>query len=410
MKRFLLPLLAAALILAACACGRPAPAQTAPPTLPPAAATPTPVPERLYTLRLDAPYHTEPSFPPEEEQSRLPKDTQGFWRGESGDFIKLELYDGSQVWVHGWYLQARDAAEQQRWEAARQEALCSAPGFVPVEEFLPGAEDASFVCTAGSGLNCRVLPGRDSFVLTSIPFGTKVEVLGRENDFYLCRLEDGGLVYCSAAYLSSEDSYVVLPGAVDLRVYLPTLDFEMLFASPNNITGEAMYPAIPLLEESTARMLARAQEIFRDNGYSIKIYDAYRPKSAQYKLYDIVQDSRFIANPYNGNSWHNVGRAVDMSLIDLSTGRELEMPTPMHTFSTDASRFNSGQWSEAAQANVKYMTDVMTYVGFGTITTEWWHFENTAPGNYMDTELDFSALEYRPMSELRQPAETGAGS
>ena len=52
----------------------------------------------------------------------------------------------------------------------------------------------------------------------------------------------------------------------------------------------------------------------------------------QIKLYDIVHDNKLIANPYTGGSWHQRGRAIDMSLIDNATGLELEMPTPMHTF------------------------------------------------------------------------------
>ena len=400
-------LLCAVLALSLCACAQsaapPAPTATAAGTVAPiestAPVTPQPA-ERIFVLRTDAPYHSTPAFP-QNGQGLLPQGAQGFWREENGDFVMLELFDGSRVWIHRWYLTAQDAAEQQAWEKAYRETRLSSADFVPVEDFFSAGEPR-FLCTAGSGLNCRLAPSPDAHVLTSIPFGMQVTVLGRENGFYLCQLDDGSLVYCSVDYLSSEDRYAVLDGAVDLRVYLPTLDFELLFASPNNITGAAMYPAIPLLETTTAEMLARAQDIFRANGYSIKIYDAYRPVSAQYKLYDIVQDSRFIANPYKGYSWHQRGRAVDMSLIDLSTGQELEMPTPMHTFSTDASRFNSGAWTEAARANVDYMTGVMSYVGFGTITTEWWHFENTGAGDYMDPNLDFGALTYLPLSELNK--------
>ena len=123
-----------------------------------------------------------------------------------------------------------------------------------------------------------------------------------------------------------------------LRVFLPEAEFDLLFASCNNITGKAMYPAIPILEQGTAEMLFKAYQRFLEDGYAIKIYDAYRPLSAQIKLFDIVQDLRFIADPSKGYSWHQRGRAVDMSLIDLSTGKELVMPTPMHTFSMEAAR------------------------------------------------------------------------
>ncbi len=356
--------------------------------------------EALYMVRLDsAPYNQDaPAFPEDMSAPGIAVGSIGALVEQDGDFLKLSFAGNAQAWIHGWYLTALDENVQRQREEAQLQACTSTQSFQPVEKFL-NREDHSYICLAGSGLNCRALPSGDSPVLITIPFGTQVEVLGRDGDYYLCRLDDGGLVYCAVNFLSAEQTYVELDGAVDLRVFLPTLEFEMLFASPNNITGEAMYPAIPLLETSTAKMLAQAQDIFRENGYSIKIYDAYRPKSAQFKLYDIVQNSWFIANPYTGNSWHQLGRAVDMSLIDLSTGEELEMPTPMHTFDTTACRFNSGGWTETARANVNYMTEIMTSLGFGTITTEWWHFENTADGIYMDPYLDYDSLTYRPITD-----------
>jgi len=207
-------------------------------------------------------------------------------------------------------------------------------------------------------------------------------------------LDDGTVGYMEKRFLTKDGAFVHVPGAVDLREYLPQLEYELLFASPNNITGHPLYPAVPLLEENTAEMLKQAEEIFERDGYMIKIYDAYRPKRAQYELYDIVQDNRYIANPYTTNSWHQLGRAVDMSLVNMRTGEELEMPTPMHTFDSDASRFNSSRWTEAAKANVEYMTSVMTSVGFGTISTEWWHFENTKSGGYLDVDMDLSSPLY----------------
>lgn len=371
-----------------------------------AAETPAPVvsaqPPRMFTVRRDAtPYNPDEAAMPDDPQTFLAKGSVGVWMEESGDFVKLSFPDGAQVWIHRCFLSADDAQEQTAWDQSRLDDCLTSPGFTPVEDFLD-SENHNFTCMAETGLNCRYSPDAGSPVLYTLSYGAMVEVLGKDSGYYLCKLYDGSLVYCQDDYLSSNDSYVVLDGAVDLRVYLPTMQFEMLFASENNIVGEAMYPAIPLLETSTAEMLAKAQEIFLSQGYTIKIYDAYRPKSAQYKLYDIVQNSWFIANPYETNSWHQLGRAVDMSLVNIETGEELEMPTPMHTFNESACRFNSSQWTEQAKKNSDYMTDIMTFVGFKTIDTEWWHFENTRDGSYMDPNLDFNALEYHPMSDLTQ--------
>lgn len=307
----------------------------------------------------------------------------------------MELADGSQGWCNGWYLRAKDdALEAQRDEEYLSEKTSS-------ETFVPIDGEPVYTCTA-TRLNCRAEPNTKATILHQITMLTEVNVLGQDGDFYLCRLDDGGIVYCSVNYLTEGATYAEYDGAVDLRVYLPDAKFELLFASPNNITGSAMYPAVPLMEEKTAEMLKQAFEIFQNDGYTLKVYDAYRPRSAQVKLYDIVQNNKFIANPYTGGSWHQRGRAIDMSLIDNATGLELEMPTPMHTFDDSAARYSRDSWTEEARKNVDYMTSVMESVGFGIIQTEWWHFENNSgPGSYLPDEIDFTSLTYKPVSEYQ---------
>lgn len=356
----------------------------------------TPEPEKVsdkYIVRIEGtPYRSEPKTEQVNVLGTMSVGTKVSCIEDDGEFMLIELDDGQQVWCNTWYLKAEDP------ELAAERAEEYLAERIGTNTFVPIEDEPLYNCTA-TVLNCRAEPSTTSTILYQIVMGTQLNILGRDGDFYLCRLPDGGIVYCSVNYLSSETTYVALAGAVDLRVFMPGAEYDILFASPNNITGKAMYPAIPLLEETTANMLMKAYNKFNEDGYTIKIYDAYRPKSAQYKLYDIVQDFRFIANPYETNSWHQLGRAVDMSLVDLATGEELEMPTPMHTFSMDAARSRSKDWSEEAQKNVAYMTEVMTSVGFGILETEWWHFENTGSGGSMDTNLDFSSLQYRPVSE-----------
>jgi len=307
---------------------------------------------------------------------------------EQGRYIKLKSEDGAVLWVHGWYLTACDPQLEARRNEELNNTLCSSESFTPIEP-------AVYTCTA-SNLNCRDEPNLICTVLCLIPRGTQVTVLGMDGEFCLCRLNDGSLVYCSQLYLTDGVLYASVDGAVDLRQYLPEAEYELLFASENNIAGYPLYPAVPLLESTTAEKLKDAFEIFHNDGYIVKIYDAYRPKSAQYILFDILPDVRYLANPYTGDSWHQRGRAVDMSLIDMQTGIELEMPTAMHGFMPDASRHNSDSWSEAARENVDYMTSVMQSVGFSIIDTEWWHFEYLGAGGYMNPELDLNSIDYVP--------------
>ena len=227
--------------------------------------------------------------------------------------------------------------------------------------------------------------------------GTELKVFDEHGKYYLCYSEDMEGIFCVEKSQVKEGVFFVSPeNGIDLRYALPEAEYDLLFASENNIIGHAMYPPVPMLETKTAEMLKAAAGMFAEEGYKIRIYDSYRPKSAQFELYDIVQDARFIADPYVNNSFHQLGRAVDMSLVDSKTGIELTMPTPMHTFNEQASRYNRAAWSEEARKNVDYMTEVMERCGFRTIETEWWHFENGEAGDYMDPNLDYESLTLEP--------------
>ena len=284
----------------------------------------------------------------------------------------------------------------EEWAAlnAQQDDVLSDPAALALlETDNAEAEECPVYTCIVSVTNAYPGPEHNVRLVGRISGGTQVEVISAENGFLCFKYGEG------TAYAVSEDFaegiwYASYPNAVDLRWYIPDAEFDILFASSRNITGHAMYPAIPLLGEKTAEKLKEAADIFRDDGYALKIYDAYRPRSAQVQLYDIVEDTRYIANPSAGGSYHQLGRAVDMSLIEIETGKELEMPTPMHTFSTEASRTNSARWTEAARKNVEYMTSVMQSVGFGIISTEWWHFEYLGPAINLSSEIDYSAIKY----------------
>lgn len=233
-----------------------------------------------------------------------------------------------------------------------------------------------------------------SQLVKTLSGGTQFTIEAESGDFYQISKDGEILGYIAKTDVKLGVWYARLEGAVDLRELLPEAEIDMLFASYRNIVGEPMYPAIPLMEYSAAMRLKEAYDEFRQDGYTIRVCDAYRPKSAQYKLYDLVEDTRFIANPNNGNSWHQLGRAIDMSLIKVDTGEEIHTPTPMHTFDNLSARYERGKWTEEQAQDIDYMTDVMQRHGFGIISTEWWHFEYTASGNVMDNNLDFNKISF----------------
>ncbi|MCR5809136.1 MAG: SH3 domain-containing protein [Clostridiales bacterium] len=167
---------------------------------------------------------------------------------------------------------------------------------------------------------------------------------------------------------------------IDIRLVVPNIIIYQIFGTPENFTGQVLYERpVPVLQRDTAKKLAAAAERFAQDGYTIKVYDCYRPKSVQFILFDIVKVSRYIANPYTSASNHNRAAALDISLVD-SNGKELDFPTPMHTFNELSNRTSYKSWTAEQRRNVEYMTNIMVECGFKTINSEWWHFSDS---NYL---------------------------
>lgn len=163
---------------------------------------------------------------------------------------------------------------------------------------------------------------------------------------------------------------------------------DLKYATTDNFTGKKIYPVdICLLQKETAIKLAKANEEFKKSGYKIKIWDAYRPVYVQKIFWDLVKDSRFVADPSKGGSRHNTGVAVDITLVDMN-GKELKMPSKFDDFSVNAYR-NNAKMEAAAKKNMDFLTSVMKQNGFVTIDTEWWHFEDSNFAKYKIIDVKF---------------------
>ncbi len=129
-----------------------------------------------------------------------------------------------------------------------------------------------------------------------------------------------------------------------------------------------------------------AVEAFKADGYTVIIYDAYRPTSVQRRWFEIIREHKWVADPDRGmGGVHDRGTALDMSLLESSTGNLVEMPTPMHTFTEEASR-KSTKMTDTARANMDYMLAVMIDAGFSYINSEWWHFQDVNTKYYLPTD------------------------
>ena len=160
---------------------------------------------------------------------------------------------------------------------------------------------------------------------------------------------------------------------VDIRKLSREFEIDIKYATEENFLGKKIYP-IPLcaMQRNTALKLIEVNKELMLRGLRIKIWDAYRPLSAQKLMWNVMPVHNFVADPDKGGSIHNSGYAVDVTLVDME-GRELEMPSGFDDFSERASRLSSTM-TDAARRNLAILTDVMIRHGFKTIDSEWWHY------------------------------------
>lgn len=182
---------------------------------------------------------------------------------------------------------------------------------------------------------------------------------------------------------------------VDIREIDPTIVVDLRYATSNNITGRALYPAnMPcLVHKATARRLRRAQSHLQKRGYGLKIWDAYRPPSVQRKLFEAAPRGGWVAEPVKAWSHHNFGTAVDVTLVD-SKGREQSMPTAFDDLSPKASFTYRGGDPRIAE-NLELLQEAMKEAGFEVVLDEWWHF--------YDTWTQDSELVYAPELGIELP-------
>ena len=163
---------------------------------------------------------------------------------------------------------------------------------------------------------------------------------------------------------------------VRVQDYIPDLCVELKYATEDNFTGTTIYSfSDAYLRYGTVKKLSAAADMVSADGYRLKIWDAFRPTAAQFRLWEICPDPRYVADPNNGFSSHSRGNTVDITLISAD-GSTVEMPTEFDDFSAMADRDYSDV-SETAANNARYLENVMTACGFRPYSGEWWHFSDT---------------------------------
>jgi len=148
---------------------------------------------------------------------------------------------------------------------------------------------------------------------------------------------------------------------------------DIAYATSSNFTGQPVYArAACFLRPEAAACLRRAIDLARPHGLRLKIFDAYRPSEAQWKLWQHTPDPEFLADPRRGSP-HSRGVAVDLTLVD-GHGSELPMGTPFDAF-TPLSHHGRTDLPAAVQANRLLLLGLMTAAGWDFYRNEWWHYQ-----------------------------------
>ena len=158
--------------------------------------------------------------------------------------------------------------------------------------------------------------------------------------------------------------------------YLPEIQQNLIYATDTNFTGIRIYDFTEAyLRYGTVKKLAQVSAELEAQGLGLLIWDAYRPIEAQQLLWDICPDPTYVSNPTTGNRTHSRGGAVDLTLVDLKTGKLCEMPSGFDEFSPKGDREYSDVSAEAA-ANSILLEKVMKKYGFKPYSNEWWHYND----------------------------------
>ncbi|UPQ79140.1 M15 family metallopeptidase [Flavobacterium azooxidireducens] len=167
---------------------------------------------------------------------------------------------------------------------------------------------------------------------------------------------------------------------VNLKDYSNDFVYDMRYATENNFLKAKVYDCAECyLRFKTIKKLVEANQKFIKLGYKIKIFDCYRPLDVQKKMWAIVSNPSYVANPSKG-SIHNRGAAVDITLVDFD-GKELDMGTDFDHFGKESAHLYQ-DLSEIILNNRKLLREVMEDSSFKIIKSEWWHYDLVTEEKY----------------------------
>lgn len=213
-----------------------------------------------------------------------------------------------------------------------------------------------------------------------------------------------GIVMASPTFLAA--TRLDTADLVNIQTINARIEVQMVYATKDNFTGQVIYE-LPLcyVHKNVALALNKAQQKLESlkspehpKGLRLKIWDGYRPLPAQELMWhacahqypDEKEREKYVSNPKQGGR-HTRGTAVDVTLVDIATGKELAMPTGFDDFTPKAWRTYE-DLPEAVKRNRKLLEDVMHAFNFKGVQCEWWHFDFIGWESYQPLNISLSLL------------------
>ncbi len=177
-----------------------------------------------------------------------------------------------------------------------------------------------------------------------------------------------------------------------IKNHIPTIVFDLKYATTDNFTHQQVYETPSCYARiEVINALQKVQVELAKHGLGLKIWDAYRPWQAQCKFWELVPDEMYVSDPRKGGR-HTKGTAIDVTLVDLATGEELEMPTEFDDFTVKA-HSTYADLTPQVLANRSLLKNIMEKHGFKVARTEWWHYDYKGWQNLPVIDLTLSDLD-----------------
>ncbi|MCF4101930.1 M15 family metallopeptidase [Gillisia sp. M10.2A] len=219
------------------------------------------------------------------------------------------------------------------------------------------------------------------------------------------------LLFLTSISLPSFSQNNSLPeGFVHLKEVIPDIVIDLRYAGNNNFTGKPLpgYNSLEVITTKQAALaLSKVQQELELQGYCLKIFDAYRPQRAvdQFmewarKPEDTIMKKAFYPSVKKENlfelgyiatkSGHSRGSTLDLTIIDINSGEEMDMGSS-YDFFGEISHLNTSQITDDQRNNRKLLKAVMSKYGFRSYSEEWWHFtlrNEPFPNTYFDFVIE----------------------